>query len=244
MTRLNDPEHWLLSRPIAHRGLYDERYPENSMPAFECAASAGYPVEMDVHADADGKLVIMHDYDTERMTGKSCRISRTGTEELMKLKLKGTEWGMPGLDEVLDMISGRVPVLIEIKNEGLPGMLEKKLSRILGSYKGEVAVESFDPLSLIYMRQRDRGLLLGQLSYLFSDKKMPAAVKAVLRDCRLDAVVSPDFIAYDISALPRRAIDRERKRGMPVIGWTAGSAAEAEFAERECDNYIFEHIRP
>ncbi|MEA4923123.1 MAG: glycerophosphodiester phosphodiesterase family protein [Eubacteriaceae bacterium] len=237
---------WLITRPIAHRGLHDDEYPENTLPAFELAAAKDYPIELDVRLSKDGKLFVLHDRNILRVTGTDRDLSDMTADELSGTKVLGSEFPIPSFKNVLAAIDGRVPILIEIKSDSLPGRLEKKLGEILVKYIGEYAIESFNPASLLSMRSRKKelGFYTGQLSYLFEDYDMPGAGKWLFKDCHLNFIVKPDFIAYDITALPRVSIERERSRGIGLLGWTVQNDDDKRLAEDLCDNYIFEGIRP
>ena len=71
-------DHWLLARPIAHRGLHNDEIPENSLTAFDRAIEAGYPIETDVRIIDDGSVIVFHDDKLARMTGRdgySCNLT-------------------------------------------------------------------------------------------------------------------------------------------------------------------------
>lgn len=116
---------------VAHRGLHaaGKGVPENSLPAFRAAAEAGYAIELDVHRASDGTLVVFHDHDLRRMTGARGTVERMDFRSLRRLRLGGTACTIPLLREVLECVGGRVPLLIELKNGGLPGALERTLVR-------------------------------------------------------------------------------------------------------------------
>src|SRR5512147_108799 len=129
---------WLLETPIAHRGLHDARYGviENSLPAFWTAARGGFPAELDVRLLADGAVVVFHDRDLDRMTGATGPIAARNARELRAILLSGGAAGddpriddarIPLLSDVLDLIAGATPLLIEVKNEGEVGPLERAL---------------------------------------------------------------------------------------------------------------------
>ncbi|MDE7158502.1 MAG: glycerophosphodiester phosphodiesterase, partial [Clostridiales bacterium] len=107
---------FLKNIPVAHRGLHDNIYPENSMGAFRAAMREGYSIEMDVRLSKDGKLVVFHDDNLERMTGANLAVVDYTWEELSRLKLAGTNERIPLFSEFLKTVNGQVPLLIEIKN--------------------------------------------------------------------------------------------------------------------------------
>jgi len=242
---------WLVSIPIAHRGLHDHARGviENSLPAFWAAARAGYPAELDVRLLADGEIVVFHDQNLDRVTDATGPISARSVRELERIFLSGAAGGddprrddarIPLLREVLDLVAGSTPLLIEVKNEGEVGALEDAVAAMLAAYRGAYAIQSFHPGTVLYWRERapaaPRGLLAGD----FRDEKVDEITRARLRDMESIGECEPDFIGYDIRMLPRDVVTRERAAGRPVLGWTARSRAEAERVRSHCDNIIFE----
>jgi glycerophosphoryl diester phosphodiesterase len=128
--------------PIAHRGLHQlaAGAPENSLAAFERACRAGFPIELDVRRTADGHAAVIHDEDLLRLTGQPGTVAATPAGRLGSLRLLGTAERVPLLEEVLRLVAGRVPVLVEVKNEGLPGRLEARVLEVLAGYRGQVAL--------------------------------------------------------------------------------------------------------
>ena len=100
---------------FAHRGLHTKgnELPENSLAAFRAAAEQGYMIENDIHLTADGEVVVFHDSSLKRMCGVAGRIEQMTLAELKKCCLQGTEEQIPTLQECLDTVDGRVPLLIE-----------------------------------------------------------------------------------------------------------------------------------
>jgi glycerophosphoryl diester phosphodiesterase len=244
LTRI-EKDSWLLTRPIAHRGLHDKSrgIPENSMGAFRAAVEANLPIELDVQITRDGSLFIMHDFNTKRVTGVDFETRELELAMLGDFRLLGTEYSIPLFSEVLELVDGRVPILVEIKSEEFrTGLLEQKVYEALSEYSGEVAVESFDPLSIRYMRKKYPGCIIGQLSYDFEGKDdIPRPVIWLLKNCKLNFLSHPDFIAYDIKAMPKKFLKPLKDGGeRAIIGWTVRTDDDVEFAERVCDNYIFE----
>lgn len=234
------PAEWLTERAIAHRGQWTEGpdAPENSLAAFEAAASNGYAVELDVHRSADGVVVVIHDADVERMTGTSGTVSALTISSLTKLRLLGGGELIPTLSEALVTIDGRVPVFIEIKNTGDVGPLEDEVARQLLDYEGEAAVMSFNPYSLARMAEVAPNIPRGQLSSAFEGEHLAFYEKLLLRNLMMNWTSKPDFIAYDLAELPSLGTTLQTWRGRPILGWTAESEAERIAAEELVDAVI------
>jgi len=225
---------WLACRPIAHRGLHDENFPENSLPAFLAAIENNYPIELDVQLSYDDVIVVFHDYNTKRMTGVSRRVSDIKSSELTTFKLEKTDYCIPTFEQVLRVVNGRVPLLIEIKNEGKAGCLEEKLCRRMKRYNGEFAIQSFNPFSIISVKRQCPEFITGQLSKSFRNK---------LKNY-MHFISRPDFIAYRIDDMPSKLIKVAKSRGQVICCWTVASEEEQCKAIKYCSNYIFEHLSP
>ncbi|MGE5401763.1 MAG: glycerophosphodiester phosphodiesterase family protein [Ignavibacteriales bacterium] len=235
---------WLLKIPISHRGLHDNiSVPENSLAAFKASMAEGYPIELDVRLLADGHLAVFHDLYLSRMTSQKGSVLKKNSREVRRMRLLDTNETIPLLSEVLELVNGRVPLLIEVKNRKQVGILESRLLHMLKGYKGEYAIESFNPLSVKWFRNYAPQIIRGQLSGAFGSIRS-AGRRALLRGYFFSRLSRPDFIAYDIKYLPARRVNNFRLRGIPVIGYTAKSRREFELAGKYCDNVIFEGFLP
>ena len=237
---------WFLEYPIAHRGLHDKKkgIPENSLLSFELAITKGYPIELDVHLTADDEIVVFHDRNLKRMTGLDGLTAKMTTNSLKKIKLNNSNQNIPTFKEALEFINGKVLVLIEIKNRGKVGKLESALLRLLETYHGDLALQSFNPYSLSWFKKNRPEYFRGQIAGDFKGEDLFFFKKIVLRNLLLNNVSKPHFISYDIRALPYWAVTYWEKKGMPIIGWTVKNRNDKEKAKCFCDNYIFENIDP
>lgn len=240
---------WLLRIPIAHRGLHDAAggVIENSLPAFWAAARAGYPAELDVRLLADGEVVVFHDQNLDRLTDESGPIAARTSGDLRGVTLSGAgtdEARIPLLRDVLDLVAGSTPLLIEVKNEGDVGMLEDAVAALLATYRGAYAVQSFHPGTVKYWRKHAADTPRGLLSGDFRDEKVDEKTRQSLRNMESIDECEPDFIGYDIRLLPNDIVTRQRATGRRVLGWTARALPEAESALIHCDNVIFEGFDP
>lgn len=208
---------WLRSTPVAHRGLHDEVLEENTLPAFSAAIAEGYAIELDVNLTKDGVPVVIHDNELKRLMGLDARVSDMYLDDLKKERLKRSGEKVPTLDEALDLIAGQVPVLIEIKNFGMPGRLESAVLSALEGYSGEYALQSFNPLVCRWFARRDESLVVGLILY-----DLPGLGFDWLRNLKdnvFAAFASPNFIVYNYSLLSEDMAEAYRSKGVTVLGY-------------------------
>lgn len=186
-------------RPYAHRGLYGNGIPENSLPAFRRAAEAGFAIELDVQLSADGEVFVFHDYTLARMCGQAVRLSDIPGDVLRKTRLEGTEHCIPTLREVLEAVDGRVPLLIELKGESGDTSLCPRVAALLADYHGKWCVESFNPLLLRWFRRHCKAAVRGLLvTDLIKEKKEGLRlVNFALSAQWLNFCCRPAFLAWD-----------------------------------------------
>lgn len=234
---------WLVETPIAHRGLHDKVSPENSLSAFSKAIEKGYAIELDVQLLSDDTVVVFHDDSLSRMTGNDGYIKFLNKEDLKVLKLAGSKEHIPTFEEVLKLVDGKAPLLIEIKNQFKVGKLEQKVIDMLKNYKGEFAIQSFNPFSLQYIKNHAPNFLRGQLSGYFKGEKLAWIKKFLLKRMSFNKSTSePNFISYDASTLPNRFVRKFKK--LPLLAWTVRSKEEYLKVIKYCDNIIFENFIP
>lgn len=236
---------WLSLIPFAHRGLHDSELPENSIPAFDAAADAGYGVELDVHCTADDRLVVLHDDTTLRMTGKDIHVTEVQASTLTELHLCDTLYKIPLLEDVLERVAGRVPILVEVKSGSTMDRTGPALLHSLNRYSGPIAVQSFDPRVIMWMKKNAPHVIRGQLSSAFSDEQLPMIQKWLLRSMLMNVLTKPQFIAFDIDAMPSIPVRLWRLiLRVPFLLWTVRTREQMRAAERYHANMIFEEIRP
>ena len=231
----------------AHRGLHNEERAENSISAFAAAAEAGYGIELDVRLSSDGELVVFHDTTLERVTEGEGRVDSKSLSELRTLHLSGTADTVPTFSEVLSLIDGRVPLLVEIKEETTKCRVTEKTLELLADYKGEVVIESFNPTSLALAKERAPHLLRGMLSQKFwLEKKHRTPLYFLLQNLLLNVICRPDFISFNHRDYKSTALRITRSLfGAPTVAWTVKSEAEAAEAKKHgFDGVIFENFLP
>src|SRR4051812_18732926 len=222
---------WLVRTPIAHRGLHAARdgRPETSLAAFARACPLGFPAELDVRLTRDGEVVVFHDRALRRLTGAPGRVEDRTAAEVRALRQLRTGERVPLLAEVLDLVAGRVPLLIELKSGAPPTRLEQAVVTALDGYAGDVAVQSF---KLRTVRELDRSEAPHAVGRLWRRRTVPAPGERVA------------FVGCHLDGAPRRAVRRRREAGAVVLAWTVRSPEQAERALRFVDNYIFEGFVP
>ncbi len=231
--------YWLLNRPVAHRGLWGGEIVENSLTAYRNAVEKGYPIEIDLYVTKDGKLVSFHDSTLKRMTGADGYIYEKTLAELKQLQLLGTDERIPTFDEVLEIAENKVPLLIEIKDQPDKTVVDKTVER-LKSYKGEFALQSFNPLYIKKVKKLAPSFIRGILATQDAGKKS-AITNYIVKKMPLNFLIKPDFISYDYKGIPKYA---KKTKKMPVISWTITSKEIETTVRPFIDNIIFEHYIP
>lgn len=236
---------WLKTIPIAHRGLHtnDSRVPENSLKAFAKAVENGYAIELDVQLTADGKVIVFHDYNLRRMTGLARDTADLTAGQIHPLRLLNSNHGIPLFKEVLSLVRGQVPLLIEVKNEGAVGKLEAALVEDLRGYEGEFAVQAFNPFVLRYLRKHAPGFVRGQLAGSFQGETLAFWKKFLLRHLLLNQISHPHFVAYETGKLPPWLARRMKQKGLYLLTWTVDKLEDFYEAAKVFDNIIFEGFR-
>ena len=232
-----------ISYKYAHRGLHGDGVSENSLTAFRLAVEAGYAIELDVRLTKDGEAVVFHDATVDRVTEKTGRVIDFTAEELCAMPLLGTEDCVPLFSDVLRLVAGRVPLLVELKEEPGHRGVAKKALEVLEGYEGDYIIESFNPMTLGDVRRISPDVITGILStnYL-KDKKYRKPVFFAAECFFTNLLCRPDFVSYNAEAHKNFAF--RLFRGLfkvPSFAWTITSAEEEKDAYRHgFDAVIFE----
>ena len=242
MTRRSVPD-WLTRWEYAHRGLHSVGpdgtvVPENSLAAAEAAIEAGLGIECDIQRSGDGLAMVFHDWDLDRLTDGSGAFSGLSAAQIGELTLTGSQQRPALLEVLLQLIDGRVPVLIEIKS--LPGYdvettCEKVRDAVQG-YGGPFAVMSFDPRVAPWFRENapeiPSGLVMREDAYGYT--QTIAEREEALR------YADPDFLAYHVLALPNERVAELRADGLPILTWTVNSPETRATALAHADALVSE----
>lgn len=226
----------------AHRGLHGDGVPENSLEAFELACKSGYGIELDVQLSRDGEVMVFHDYTLIRMTGVDKKLCELDAAELKKLRLNGSDQTIPTFEEVLALVDGRVPLLVELKGESTDVSVCAPVVEILKKYEGDYCIESFNPMLVREMKKQLPGVYAGQLyTNVVRDKKKRSALNIILTCMALNCLARPDFVAYnqlDRKSLPVKLTTKLFKAEKFV--WTVKGEEDIEKAKSLGEYAIFE----
>ena len=229
---------------VAHRGLHsrDKSVPENSLEAFRLAAEAGYGIELDVQFSKDKQVVVFHDDTLDRVCGVHARVDELTYDELKELRLCGSDQIIPLFTEVLGVIRGRSPIICELKNGRNNRELCEKTYEIISGYRGDICVESFNPMIVAWFRFHAKDLLRGQLAQptrFYDAETMSAPLAYALGHTLFNCLARPQFIAYRIGFRPL-SVRMSELLGAMRVGWTSHEPRN----EAGRDTVIFEVYRP
>lgn len=237
-------QNWL----YAHRGLHDNRgeAPENSKRAFVKAVEAGFGIELDIQLTKDRIPVVFHDFTLDRACGKKGKIKDYTFEELQQFTLFNSQEKIPRFEEVLKIVNGKVPLIVEFKIEYRDMGLCLEADKLLDSYGGLYCMESFNPLAVLWYRRKRPDVVRGQLSDAFSREERHCHImKLVLQNLLLNCLTKPDFIAYNhkYPKMLSRTLCRKLYHNT-AAAWTIKSQAELETARKNFDIFIFDSFLP
>ncbi len=237
----------LRSHVYAHRGLHNEERPENSLTAFKAAKEKGYGVELDVHLLKDGTLAVFHDHTLIRMTGKEGKIEDLTAAELSEYTLADSGQTIPTLEQVLELLEGGAPLVVELKAAGNHRALVHATMAVLKRYNVTYCIESFDPRCLWYLRRDFPNVIRGQLSQNFfkSNEKLSGITKFMLTYLLTNFLTRPDFVAYHFAHRHELSVRVARKIwGVQGVVWTLTDSKQHQAALSEGFLPIFEQYEP
>ena len=231
-----------MGKNFAHRGLHtrDKAVPENSLEAFRLAVRAGYGIELDVQLSKDGQVVVFHDDTLERVCGVSGRVDERSYEQLSHLSLCGTAYTIPLFSQVLELVRGAEPLIVELKPGKRNRELCQKTLALLQNYRGSCCIESFDPFIVAWFRLHAGELFRGQLAMPREEYRGLSKIMAYAASRTLfNFLARPQFIAYKIGPRPL-TVRLAEWMGAMRIGWTSHEPCN----EKGRDAVIFEYYKP
>jgi len=240
-----------LTRPLAHRGLHDrpKGVPENSMAAFRAAIANGYGIELDVQGTADAQAMVFHDDNLDRLTAQTGPVRGKTAAALGLIKLRDSAEKIPTLAEVLALVDGQVPLLVEIKDQdgqlgANTGQLERATALALAHYDGPVAVMSFNPHAMAIVREHAPDLSIGLVTCDFISGRewrqiSPERLESLNEIANFDRL-GASFISHDRADLERPRITQLKQAGAAILCWTIRSKKQESEARKIADNITFE----
>jgi glycerophosphoryl diester phosphodiesterase len=239
-----------LIRPIAHRGLHaaSRGIVENTASAFEAAIAKGYGIECDLQPATGFEPVVFHDYDLGRLTEGKGKVRELSARELARIPMRRTRDHIITLGQMLELVAGRVPLLIEIKSDWVrEDDFTKSIAQALQSYRGAYGLMSFDPNKVRPFRQllpdAPLGIVAGGIR---RDRHMLPWIKRwTAKRLWMNDILRPDFLAYYVRGLPSAGPGlAKRPTSMPLFTWTVRTPTDRAKALRYADAMIFEGFEP
>ncbi len=229
----------------AHRGLFDNDTdaPENSLRAFQKAVEAGYGIEFDVQLSKDNVPVVFHDATLKRMCGVEGQVWDFTMEELQKMKLGKSKETIPTLRQVLQIIDGKVPLIIEYKMDRVDTKVCELGNEILKNYEGVYCMESFHPLAVKWYRKNRPDVVRGQLSQNYRKQGRKKIGLWIMTWLFSNVVTRPDFIAYKHQHASDLSRTLCKMMGAMSVAYTIKSEEQYEKAKRHFDLFIFDSCK-
>lgn len=219
---------FLKNNLVAHRGLHNSNIPENTLIAFDKAISKQYLIELDIHILKDNTIVVFHDYNMKRMTGINKYIENMKYEDLKKIKIEN-KYKIPTLKEVLNLVNGKVGIIIEVKDNNNNSIFEEKLLKELENYRGDIAIKSFNPYVIKNLNKLKckypTGLLLDGKASMNIFKRVYYKILKI------------DFISVNV-----KKNDKVNHSKYIVLGWTIKTKQQYDKYKDKYDNLICENI--
>ncbi len=231
----------------AHRGLHDNPSdaPENSAKAMRLAVENGYGIELDVQLTKDEKVVVFHDNTLKRLCGVDANVNSMTYEELRQLRLLDSNEKIPLLSEVLKMIDGKVPFIMEVKMVNSRTRVCELADKELRGYEGLYCMESFHPFAVRWYRKNRPDVIRGQLSANFKKEGQKEGVQEwLVHQLLINVLGRPDFVAYSHKSASNLSRRLTRRMGATAAAWTIRSQEELDRNRKNFDLFIFEGFRP
>lgn len=231
----------------AHRGLHDNKTdaPENSARAMKLAVENGYGIELDVQLTKDEKVVVFHDANLKRVCGVDAKVNSMTYEELQQLRLLDSDEKIPLFSEVLKIIDGKVPLIMEVKMVNAKTRICELANKELKGYNGIYCMESFHPFAVRWYKKNRPDVVRGQLAANFRKEGRKEDLQEWLVHMLFVNVLGrPDFVAYSHKSANNVSRRLTRMLGATAVAWTIRSQEELDRNKKKFDLFIFEGFRP
>jgi len=241
---------WLIARPIAHRGLHGNGIVENTLGAAAAAVDGNYGIEVDLQLSADSEVMVFHDTTLDRLTKATGPLAARTAADLKQIVFRDCSERIPTLQELLDLVAGRTPIVLELKSDwNGDDRLAARVAEVLVSYNGPVAAMSFDPQLVLALQEYAPGLPRGIVAERYYDdpewNPLSRGKKFVFGNLLHIPRTKPHFVAYDVRELPAIApLIARHLLGMKLLTWTVRTDTDRRRAARWANQMIFEGFRP
>ena len=219
-----------LKRPISHRGLHDNKnIIENTLESFDASINKNFATECDIILSKDEEVMVFHDFNLKRLTEINMLVNECNASDLRKIKLLKTNSVISSLDEMLYRINSQIPILIEIKESFHP-KIEERLLEVIRTYRGEIAIQSFDFKAVKWFKQNAPFYKIGLVS---KDKNLK--IQEIIK-------LGVDFLSFNINHIEENIVKEAKKEGFPILAWTVDTKNKYNRSLQFADNAIFEKI--
>ena len=235
------------NRYYAHRGFHDNNSdaPENSAKAMGLAVENGYGIELDVQLTKDEKVVVFHDATLNRICGVDAKVNSMTYAELQQLTLLNSGEKIPLFSDVLKIIDGKVPLIMEIKMVDAKTRVCELANKELEGYSGLYCMESFHPFAVRWYKKNRPDVIRGQLSANFKKEGQKEGIQEwLVHNLWINVLGRPDFVAYSHKSAENLSRNLTRWWGATAVAWTIRSQEELDRNRKKFDLFIFEGFRP
>lgn len=237
---------WLKHDFIAHRGFHNQNLNilENTKEAFEYALQKEFSIECDLNMLKDGTVVVFHDKNLNRLCSVDKDLKDLSIHEIRNIRLKDKKSSIITLEELIQIVKGKKPLLIELKPFNNPKIFVDRVMDVLKDYHGPYALFSFHPMIVYQLKKKYPHVIRGQISSFYKEDTMNPIARMVLKRMWLNLLTKPDFISYHNKDLPNKYATRfYRKKGV-VISFVAQTEKEFTRIRSLYHNVVFEHFEP
>ena len=233
---------WIKNNYIAHRGLHNQKYPENTIEAFYNATKNGYDIEFDLQLTKDNKIVVVHDNNLFRLTGLKKKVSKSTYDEIKILTLNSTSSTIPMFEELLSSLPKETNLMIELKKSRKNRKLVQLFLETIKKYDFQYVVQSFDPRIVNLIRKYAPSIPRG---YILKNQQTKCRIlNAFGKLLPIRKIIRPDYYVYKIEDLPNKRMDKYKSQGVPILSYTATSQNDLDFVTNRYHNAVFEGFSP
>ena len=235
-------ESWLVNKTITRFGFVTETEPENSVGAYENAIKINAPIMICVQSLDDENLVCFSYKNVSKLTDGTGYVQTLSLDEVKKLKIKNTKYNVLSFEDALKTIAGKVPVLVNIYNDGSVGKIESNIYKVLKEYSGEYAIVSTNPYTVEWFKNNAPDVVRGIKSGKFTDKYYGSIKTKKLTKLKFNKIAEPDFIVYNACDLPSKAVNKHNV--LPIIAYDIANEHDYLNVVKYCDNVISNGFTP